>query len=413
MVQTDPAELLKEGIAAARSGDKPRTRALLRQVTELDPQNELAWLWRANSAESPDEAVDCLRRTLGVNPNNENAKSALPDALVRAAAAYQADRPRAKRLLVEATTLAPRHELAWMWRAGLADTPEEGVKHLRTVLSINPNNAKAQAGLTKLQGQMAPQWRCPICEHADQNPQPMCPTCGCVLTLAMPEAFDVPRAIHRPAVETIAKKLYAAVREDQKPETVFALGMAYLNLGFTDEGVRTLQAAVRTPGADPNLRGQLTQFTNHRAALARRGLSETQAASVKPLVMVVDDSPTIRKLVAATLTAVGYRVLEAESGYAAADQIRENGTPAVFLLDVNMPGMDGFTLCKTLRGSPETAKVPVVFLTGKDGFLNKLRGQWAGAAEYLTKPFDPQKLLAVIGKLAPLPTVTASTTNLR
>jgi twitching motility two-component system response regulator PilG len=45
--------------------------------------------------------------------------------------------------------------------------------------------------------------------------------------------------------------------------------------------------------------------------------------------------------------------------------------------------------------------VPVVFLTGKDGFLNKLRGQWAGASEYLTKPFDPQKLVSAVSKLVP------------
>lgn len=402
MVQVDPVELLKEGIAAARSGDKPRTRSLLRQVTEIDPDNEVAWLWRANSAETADEAVDCLRRTLAVNPNNPNAKSALPDALVRAAAAYQADRPRARKFLVEATTLAPRHELAWMWRAGLADTPDEGVKYLRTVLSINPDNAKAQAGLAKLQSQLAPRWQCPICNHSDKTAQQLCPTCGCVLTLAVPEAFDVPRAINRPVVEGIAKKLYASVREDQKVETVFALGMAYLNLGFVDEGVKTLQAAVRMPGADSNWRNQLNQFTTHRTTLRRQAISTSQSDLNKPVVMVVDDSPTIRKLVSATLTATGYRVIEAESGYVAADRIRENGTPAVFLLDVNMPGIDGFSLCKTLRGSPETAKVPVVFLTGKDGFLNKLRGQWAGATEYLTKPFDPEKLVAVITKLVPI-----------
>jgi twitching motility two-component system response regulator PilG len=401
MVQVDPVQLLKEGIAAARAGDKPKTRQLLSQVTELDPDNEVAWLWRANSAETPDEAVDCLRRTLAVNPNNENARNALPDALVRAAAVHQTDRPRARKYLIEATTLAPRHELAWMWRAGLADSPDEGMKHLRTVLTINPENAKAQAGLAKLQNQLAPRWRCPICTLTDQNPQPFCPQCGCVLTLAVPEAFDSPRAINRASVEAVAKKLYAAVREEQKIENVHTLGMAYLNLGFIDEGVRTLQTAVRMPGADPNWRGQLAQFTAHRTMLLRSGMSASRSDLTKPTVMVVDDSPTIRKLVAATLSTVGYRVIEAESGYAAADLIRENGSPAIFLLDVNMPGIDGFSLCKTLRGNPETAKIPVVFLTGKDGFLNKLRGQWAGAAEYLTKPFDPQKLISVISKLIP------------
>ena len=85
MAHAQAVTLLREGIAAAQTGDKSRTRALLRQVTELDPANEVAWLWRASSAESAEEALDCLRKTLGVNPHNEKAKAALPDALVRAA----------------------------------------------------------------------------------------------------------------------------------------------------------------------------------------------------------------------------------------------------------------------------------------------------------------------------------------
>jgi twitching motility two-component system response regulator PilG len=403
MVRTDPVELLNEGIAAARSGDRPRTQSLLRQVTELEPGNEVAWLWRAKSAETPEEVVDCLRRALAINPHNEVARSALPDALVRAAAAHQADRPRARQFLFEATTFSPRHELAWMWRAGLADTPEEGADHLRTVLAINPQNAKAQAGLAKLEKQLTPRWKCPVCAHAESESSPLCPACGCALTLAVPEAFDVPRAISRPAVEAAAKRLYAAARDGQTADGVFALGLAYLNLGFVDEATKTLRAAVRLPAADPAWKDQLARFTAHRAALARTGLTAAQSERKKPVVMVVDDSPTIRKLVSATLSAAGYRVSEADSGYAAADRIREDGPPAVFLLDVNMPGIDGFNLCKTFRGSAETAKVPVVFLTGKDGLFNKLRGQWAGAADYLTKPFDPQRLVAVIAGLAPVP----------
>ena len=86
MAQAEAVVLLREGIDAARTGDKARTRDLLRQATELDPSNELAWLWRANSTDHPGEAVDCLRRVLQVNPANEKAREGLPDALVRAAA---------------------------------------------------------------------------------------------------------------------------------------------------------------------------------------------------------------------------------------------------------------------------------------------------------------------------------------
>jgi twitching motility two-component system response regulator PilG len=61
-----------------------------------------------------------------------------------------------------------------------------------------------------------------------------------------------------------------------------------------------------------------------------------------------------------------------------------------------MPGLDGLQLCKMLKQNAETSGVPVVFLTGKDGFFNKLRGQWAGGTEYLTKPFQPAALAATV-----------------
>jgi twitching motility two-component system response regulator PilG len=399
MAQAEAVALLRQGIDAARTGDKVRTRELLRQATTLDPGNELAWLWRASSAEQPDEAVDCLRRVLQVNPLNEKAREALPDALVRAAATVAAaDRSRAKVLLVEATTLTPRHEAAWLWRASLADTADEGLRHLKTVLSINPNNEKALAGVAKLQSQVAPRWRCPICTHAADATQSPCGGCGCLTALDDLKAFDAPRTVNRPAVEAAAKALYAAAREQPTADAVFALGLAYLNLGFPDEAMQTLQSAGRMKDLDAARRAQVTKLFQHRE---RAAVAAPQPSTTKPMVMVVDDSPTVRKLVSVTLTAAGYRILEAESGYGAADLIRDHGTPALFILDVNMPGMDGFTLCKTLRDNQETSKVPVVFLTGKDGFLNKLRGQWAGASDYLTKPFEPQKLLATVGKLIP------------
>lgn len=81
--------------------------------------------------------------------------------------------------------------------------------------------------------------------------------------------------------------------------------------------------------------------------------------------MVVDDSPTVRKLVSVTLSAAGYEVAEANDADHAAKVLRESAVPQLFILDVNMPGMDGFELCKILQGNDETSKIPVMFLTGK------------------------------------------------
>ena len=116
--------------------------------------------------------------------------------------------------------------------------------------------------------------------------------------------------------------------------------------------------------------------------------------------MIVDDSPTVRAMVSAVLTGAGYRVIAAGGAEEASRLICAGNIPRLFILDVNMPGTDGFGLCKVLRAHAETAEIPVVFLTGKTGLLNKIHGRWVGAAEYITKPFQNDKLLATVERLA-------------
>lgn len=406
MPPVETVSLLRDGIAAARAGDKARTRTLLRQVTELEPHNELAWLWLANTAEDPRESLACLRRVLEVNPGNEYAAAGLPDALCRAGivAAKANDRTQAKVWFAEATDLAPRNETAWLWRAGLADTAEEGIELLQFVLAINPANERAKQGLAHYQAQAAYRWACPLCEFqgdpgANAN---ACPRCRAVVGLADPAAFDTPTGADRRLLETAAHRIYADLQADPNAANAFKLGLAYLNLGYADEGVKALHTALKARGADPAWRGQVNRFVKHRDAVRKADDDRRRMTGGKPTVMIVDDSPTIRKLVSVTLGTVGYQVIESADGYEVAERIRQQGPPHLFLLDITMPGLDGFQLCKMLRQNAETSQVPVIFLTGKDGFFNKLRGSWAGAVEYLTKPFDPQKLLAAVNKVVPL-----------
>ncbi len=408
MAPVETVSLLRDGIAAARAGDKTRTRSLLRQVTELEPANELAWLWLANTAEDPRETLACIRKVLEVNPTNEYAAAGLADALCRAGvvAAKAEDRAQAKLWFAEATDLAPRNETAWLWRAGLADTPEEGIELLQFVLAINPNNERAKQGLAHFQSQIAAKWNCPICDYrGEAGPNPhACPRCKSVVSLENPSAFDAPTGADRRLLEEAAHRIYADLQANPTPSNAFKLGLAYLNLGYADEGIKALQSAVKSRPADGAWKGQVLRFVKHREA-ARKIADEEQrrsASAVKPSVFVVDDSPTIRKLVSVTLGTAGYQIVEAADGYEVADRVRQHGAPALFILDINMPGLDGYQLCKLLRQSTETSGVPIIFLTGKEGFFNKLRGQWAGAVEYLTKPFDPQKLLAAVAKIVPL-----------
>lgn len=401
-------QLLREALAYARTGDKVRSHNLFRQVTLFDPQNEAAWLWFANTAENPADAVNGLRTALRLNPNNHTAQEALPVALFRAgvAAARAGNRAVAAGYLADATSHDPRNEAAWLWRAGVCDDPVRSLEYLSRVLEINPKNTQAQAGAAKLRAQVAPPWSCPICEYRpdtmNDTVADMCPQCGGVISLNRPEAFDhSDESLDRNAVTVAARRLKALWSTTPTAETAFALGLALLNLGHNDDGIRALQVAARTNGAEPAWRDAVARFIDFREKRGGHPTTPPPPPAKRGPVMIVDDSSTVRILVSSILNEAGYQVFAAESAEEAARLIQAGNIPKLFILDVNMPGTDGFGLCKVLRGHSQTANIPVVFLTGKTGLLSKLHGRWVGAAEYLTKPFQHDKLLATVARLVP------------
>ncbi|MCB0006073.1 MAG: response regulator [Anaerolineales bacterium] len=108
-------------------------------------------------------------------------------------------------------------------------------------------------------------------------------------------------------------------------------------------------------------------------------------------VLVVDDEPMARTLLRLMLVRAGFEVLEAEDGFDALDQIKQR-LPDVMILDVMMPGMDGFAVCETLRNDDNTAELPIIMLSAKTDLDSVNRGLRAGATKYLTKPVSPEDL---------------------
>jgi putative two-component system response regulator len=104
-------------------------------------------------------------------------------------------------------------------------------------------------------------------------------------------------------------------------------------------------------------------------------------------VLAVDDQPENLAALVGALQPLGYRVLTAENGTEALDRARE-GQPDVILLDVMMPEMDGYEVCRRLKSDQETRLLPVVFVTGLDSRQARLQGLEAGATDFLSKPFD-------------------------
>lgn len=113
----------------------------------------------------------------------------------------------------------------------------------------------------------------------------------------------------------------------------------------------------------------------------------------KERVLVADDLEFNRMLLRGVLEQDGYEVIEAEDGLAA-NRLAKEAHPGLILLDVNMPGIDGYETCSVLRSGVETRNIPVIFITARTGTEDVVRGFRAGAVDYVSKPFQPEELLA-------------------
>jgi len=109
-------------------------------------------------------------------------------------------------------------------------------------------------------------------------------------------------------------------------------------------------------------------------------------------ILVVDDEPQLRRAVKATLTDLGYSVIDAKTGEEALEMLRSD-TPDLVLLDLNMPGIGGLETCRAIR---ETSDVPIIVLSVRNTERDKVQVLDAGADDYVTKPFGIQELLARI-----------------
>ena len=115
--------------------------------------------------------------------------------------------------------------------------------------------------------------------------------------------------------------------------------------------------------------------------------------SVKRTIMVVEDERDIRELVRFHLEQEGYAVREAETGEQALTQAAAD-RPALIVLDIMLPGVDGLEVCRRLRAAEATRALPVIMLTAKAAEVDRVLGLELGADDYLTKPFSPRELLA-------------------
>jgi twitching motility two-component system response regulator PilG len=313
-------------------------------------------------------------------PNTRTA-AAQRDTLAEAIAlAKSGNKGEARRLLEETVRSNPANAKAWLWRASLAETVPDAVNYLEHVLDLEPDNVTARAWFERLRPSLieVPTYHCFLCSYEGPEEFEKCPQCRSVLSLNLEATFGN-QGIDERQVRLAVEHFKRLAGQADPFDLEYFLGVAQLNLLNSHAALEHFRRAEPLDGRGAALRATI-------ADLSRR-----------PLIMAVDDCLTIRTMISGTLERNGYRCLAVTSGIDALSYLEEI-SPEFVLLDVSMPFMDGYMLCKTIKSRPKTKNATVVMLSARDGFLDKVKGRLAGAADYLTKPVEPALLLRVIRK---------------
>ncbi|MEG4206477.1 hybrid sensor histidine kinase/response regulator [Microcoleus sp. Pol7_A1] len=135
------------------------------------------------------------------------------------------------------------------------------------------------------------------------------------------------------------------------------------------------------------------------AAVSGKVQEIAPSSSQSPLILVVDDSYTIRQLLSLTLTRARYRVVQAKDGVDALEQLQNGLDCSLAIVDIEMPRMDGFELLRSIRSTQQFANIPVAMLTSRSGEKHRQIAMELGANQYFTKPYSEAQLLQAIPKL--------------
>ncbi|MBI5625646.1 MAG: response regulator [Nitrosomonadales bacterium] len=171
-----------------------------------------------------------------------------------------------------------------------------------------------------------------------------------------------------------------------------------------DAAIAAQQTGIQAKPADTSIPAKTASIPSSSAAIAQTSASAPGAGtSAKPeadWVLVVDDNQTVREFMKSKLAAFNFNVDYAESGEQAIGFTGQKHYACIFL-DVVMPGIDGYQVCKLIKSNRSARKTAVVMLTSKDSPFDKIRGSMSGCDAYLTKPVDEEKLLETIAKFVP------------
>jgi DNA-binding response OmpR family regulator/Tfp pilus assembly protein PilF len=331
--------------------------------------------------------------------------------------AESGDTRQAQLDLAKILKINPRNRKAWIWYARTADNLKTINIALKNAAKIAPDDPEIAEETRKLTSavkagceESTPLKHCFFCWAPVVKERSICHYCNAHLDINE-DFFHVQffGAKKEPDLKIITQSfqrfIKATILDHNNTKAHFLLAMAHINLDQWEEALEELKKARQIDPADNPYQKQLeilSDFMNDLGTFftENKERAEVPASPKLPenqdkFIMVVEDSSTTRTIIKRMLVTEGYNVIEAKDGIEAIAKFAEK-TPDLILLDIIMPGLDGYQTLAILRKKHGLDNIPVIMLTAKDSLIDKFKGKMSGSTEYLTKPFQSLDLIRKI-----------------
>ncbi len=301
--------------------------------------------------------------------------------------------------------------IAWFWYSRIVGKTETILKTLneaqrwgnndQEILVENKRNRSLLVSTTPPPPTVK---HCPFCWTVLRDQPSRCSYCKSLLKIGE-GAVEKPTKLDQ--LDTALTRFQRVHKLDpNNAQVAYCIALGYFNLNRIEQAIGFLRIAARNaPGV--GVYGQNIALLE--TLVQQKSLAQAPPESKKPVVpvtgpkpdqksiLVIEDSQTSRKVISMVLTREGYHVVEACNGLDGVRMGRET-QPSLILLDVMLPDMTGYDVLPRLKEMPHLKDVPAIMLTGKTSSTDRVLGMRAGSDEYLTKPFNPQKLVGIIKK---------------
>lgn len=308
----------------------------------------------------------------------------------------------------------PHSSKAWLWFSRCLGSMNAISAAIDNCAKLTPKSLQVREELFKFKRALenvkdVQVGRCPFCWAPLNRKTRQCYYCLSKLSIATALKDDTLKEVNSKYLINAVTRYTDVVAREDNMKAVYYLSLANCNLDKVDEAMDLLNEVSRTNPDNKFLSDQLNLVINHVATRLNKYEHsqkkqvdvarpvDTATESNKKKILVVDDSPTTRKVVVLTLKQKGYLLVEAKDGLEALSKINDE-RPDLVLLDIILPKMDGYRILSIVKKTPELKDTPVILLSSKDGLVDKVKGRLAGSTAYLTKPFEPNDLIETVRK---------------